>query len=363
MKFLFLEPFFGGSHRDFALGLKEYSSHGIDLVTLPAKFWKWRMQGAALSFSKIVKNLDIYDGIIATDMMNLSDFIALAGPAIPPVLVYFHENQFTYPLSNGEKMNYQFGITNMTTALCADKVIFNSEFHRNEFFSGVAKYTNTRPDARTAWVKDEIEKKSEVIYPGCRFSPGKNSPDLPDLSPVSPPLIVWNHRWEYDKNPEEFFKALKIIKKKGVKFRLALLGEHCSVIPKLFKEAGEFFKEEVEVFGYAESRQEYFNWLKKGAVVVSTSIQENFGISVVEAVRMGCIPLLPDRLSYPEIMPKEHVNDVIYVTFEDLVDKLETLLQQYQKFFPLKKSLSASMAKYSWEVLIREYDVVLERLA
>ncbi len=45
---------------------------------------------------------------------------------------------------------------------------------------------------------------------------------------------------------------------------------------------------------------EYFEWLRKGDVAVSTAIQENFGISAVEAMRMGCAPLLPNRLAYPE---------------------------------------------------------------
>ncbi|MBW2707028.1 MAG: DUF3524 domain-containing protein, partial [Deltaproteobacteria bacterium] len=36
LKFLFLEPFFGGSHREFAQGLVAHSRHSIDLLTLPA---------------------------------------------------------------------------------------------------------------------------------------------------------------------------------------------------------------------------------------------------------------------------------------------------------------------------------------
>jgi hypothetical protein len=48
MKFLFLEPFYGGSHRDFADGWIKHSRHRFDLFTLPARFWKWRMRGAAL---------------------------------------------------------------------------------------------------------------------------------------------------------------------------------------------------------------------------------------------------------------------------------------------------------------------------
>ena len=52
MKFLFLEPFFGGSHRYFSEGLSQHSRYRIDLVTLPARFWNWRMRGAALYFLK-----------------------------------------------------------------------------------------------------------------------------------------------------------------------------------------------------------------------------------------------------------------------------------------------------------------------
>ncbi|MFO7645973.1 MAG: DUF3524 domain-containing protein [Desulfosarcina sp.] len=47
LKFLCLEPFFGGSHREFAQGWVAHSRHCIDLLTLPARFWKWRMRGAA----------------------------------------------------------------------------------------------------------------------------------------------------------------------------------------------------------------------------------------------------------------------------------------------------------------------------
>ncbi|MCK5007550.1 MAG: DUF3524 domain-containing protein, partial [Spirochaetales bacterium] len=49
-RFLFLEPFYGGSHREFAEGWQQSSRHTLELHTLPARFWKWRMRGAALYF-------------------------------------------------------------------------------------------------------------------------------------------------------------------------------------------------------------------------------------------------------------------------------------------------------------------------
>ena len=124
MNFLFIEPFFGGSHKAFAQGLAAHSRHRIELVTLPARFWKWRMRGAALFLFRKIENLDRYDGLIVTDLMSLSDLKMLAGPACPPALLYFHENQLTYPLSPGEQRNVQFGFTDITSALAADRILF-----------------------------------------------------------------------------------------------------------------------------------------------------------------------------------------------------------------------------------------------
>jgi hypothetical protein len=90
MHFLFIEPFFGGSHRDFAEGLAAHSCHDIHVVHLPARFWKWRMRGAALHFFRIIDDLSAYDGIITTGLMSLADFTALCGGRRPPALVYFH---------------------------------------------------------------------------------------------------------------------------------------------------------------------------------------------------------------------------------------------------------------------------------
>lgn len=365
MKFLFLESYFGGSHRDFALGLKEHSSHGIELVTLSDQYWRWRMRGAALLFHGKIDNLSDYDGIIATDMMNLADFMAMAGSSPPPVMAYFHENQLGYPDNPGVPPEGQYGFMNITTALCADQVAFNSSFQMEQFLAGVEDLLKTMPDLNPLWVGRAIRKKSRVLYPGCKF-PENNFKSMqvkPRQERKLPPLIIWNHRWEYDKKPQRFFRALGEIKQRGIPFRLALLGEGVSKVPKAFVAAKEVFHREIVVFGHVESKQEYFEWLGQGHMVVSCAIQENFGISVVEAVGMGCIPLLPKRLAYPEVMPLEHHGSILYTSYGDLVEKLAGFLLAPGDHECLRESLAHAMGQYAWQSRFKEYDAVLECLA
>ena len=155
---LLLEPFYGGSHKLFADGLAAATRHDVKMLILPARFWKWRMRGAALHFARACKAEGRWgvcsdtdacasarpgdgadtdrtpDLILAGSLMSAADFRsiyrALYGRPCPPVLLYMHENQFTYPLAPGEKMDYQFAFTDITSALAADRVLFNSGFFR-----------------------------------------------------------------------------------------------------------------------------------------------------------------------------------------------------------------------------------------
>ncbi|MCP4021455.1 MAG: DUF3524 domain-containing protein [Desulfobacteraceae bacterium] len=359
MNVLFLESFFSGSHKDFALGYQAHSSHAIELVTLPARFWKWRMRGAALYFIETVENLERFDVIFATDMMDVADFIALTCEKQIPIFLYFHENQLTYPLAPRKKRDFHLGMTNIISALSAGKVAFNSQFHFDAFRKEAKVLLGRMPDSRTPWVNGQLMEKSSVIYPGCHFKKGEAALEKKDLIK---PLIIWNHRWEYDKNPETFFEALRYLKKNSIGFSLAVLGERYDLAPTVFESIEEEFKEELVAFGYVADRKDYEAWLKKGAIVVSCAIQENFGISVVEAIRLGCLPLLPRRLSYPEIIPETFHSQVLYESKEDLFNKLAHLVLNYTDYVSSQKALAKAMEKYSWEMMAKKFDAALENL-
>jgi glycosyltransferase involved in cell wall biosynthesis len=100
----------------------------------------------------------------------------------------------------------------------------------------------------------------------------------------------------------------------------------------------------------------------RGDIVISTAWQENFGIAVVEAMAHGCLPLLPDRLSYPEILPKPFHADFIYTSQDDLETKLAHLLTHLPDYTLKRQTLAASMAVHAWPNAVRAFDRELDRL-
>jgi glycosyltransferase involved in cell wall biosynthesis len=327
---------------------------------MPGENWRWRMLGAALHMVDAIPPLDGYDGIIVTDLFNLADFKALVGQPCPPVLAYFHENQITYPQPPGDKGAFQLGIINITTALAADLVVFNSHMHRHAFLNAVPELLNRGRDFRPMNVAKSINEKSTVLYPGITL-PGDRKVDAEKQ--IDPPLIIWNHRWGFDKNCEIFFEAIRELEDRGVDFRLALMGENFGKIPDAFRVARKRFEHKILQYGYVPERGTYEKWLKRGALVISTAIQENFGISVVEAVLMGCIPLLPCRLSYPEILPTAYHEHFLYQNKNDLIEKLFDIMTHYRRYEPLRDNLVEEMKSFLWQNLVAGYDRILDRLA
>lgn len=327
---------------------------------MPGENWRWRMLGAALHIVDNIPPLEKYDGIIVTDLFNLADFKALVGPQCPPVLAYFHENQMTYPRPPGDKSVFHLGMINITTAMVADLVVFNSEMHRDAFLNAVPEFLKRGRDCRPKGIADKIREKTEVLYPGITLPPAEG---VDAKKQTDPPLIVWNHRWGFDKNHQVFFGVLEELNDRGLDFHLALMGENFGKIPQEFKEVEKKYKEKILQWGYVPSRTEYEKWLKRGAIVISTSMQENFGMSVIEAMIMGCVPLLPHRLSYPEILPEKYHEHFLYRNRYDLFDKLFSVISDYKRYEEIQCSLAQEMTSFSWENVVGEYDALLERLA
>ena len=374
MKILIVEPYFTGSHKRWAEEYKVMSRHDIQTLSLEGRYWKWRMHGGAVTlarkFMEGSAHYDTPDIILATDMLDLTTFLALTRKktAQTPVAVYFHENQITYPWSPKDRdrekgRDGHYGFINFTTALTADKVFFNSSFHMNIFLSEFKKFLKGFPDHNEVASIKDIEAKSSLLYPGIDFDSLSNSisndanytlptPSKETLTTkTSTPLILWNHRWEFDKNPAEFFRALYTLKEMGLEFELAVLGESFGKVPEEFKEARKRLKEKIIHFGYAKDRAEYARWLKRADIIPVTSNHDFFGCSVVEAVYFGAYPILPKRLAYPEHIPSGLEENHLYTNFDGLMKRLSYAVSNIDEIRGGNNDLRAHIKRYDWKSL------------
>jgi glycosyltransferase involved in cell wall biosynthesis len=364
MRILFLESFYGGSHKAIADAIVARSRHTVDLVTLPAHNWKWRIRSSALTLAERVPNPHSYDLIVSGGMKTVSDLRAHPSFHPIPLLLYAHETQLTYPTPDG-KSDLHLLFTDIANISNATHTSFNSDVHRHRCLTEAHRLLGRMPRPKPQALIEQMHRKSSVCHPG--IDDALFGPSAPVAGTVLPPLILWNHRWEFDKNPLSFFAALRTLKTRGVRFRLAVLGESFQTHPREFETARDDFTEELVAFGFVESREAYRSWLEKADVVVSTAVQENFGLSVVEAIAAGSIPVLPQRLSYPEIIPDELHGRVLYRSEDDLADRLEETVRAIADgaswIKRLRQDLQQSMRQFAWSVRIGAFDALFERIA
>ncbi len=369
MNILALEPYFSGSHKAFLEEWINHSKHDWTVLSLPGFKWKWRMRHAPITFSKMIEQ-EVSEGgkwdlVFCSSMLSIHELIGLM-PACAkmPVVMYFHENQLTYPLKNGLKRDYQYAYSQLLSASIASEVWFNSEYHKNEFLSESKKFLSRMPDYNDAELVSKIDEKSTVQYPGIEHAAiSENS-----SSDKHPLHIVWAARWEFDKKPEVLYEALLKIKQSGKQFCLSILGEQFEDSPVVFEKLKSEFSEEIKHFGFSSSKQLYLSILNQSDVFVSTAIHEFFGLSCVEAMSQGCFPLVPKCLAYPETVGKLDEEDHDKAFYDgssvELANMLSELIDIHDKnpsfFKQKKKRTSVAMECFLWENRAKSMDDQLD---
>ena len=377
MHILLVAPYFGGSHRAWAEGYVCHSSHTVELLTLPARFWKWRMHGGPATLAGLLRlrTGPRPDLVLATDMVNLPALLGLARSELAgvPAVLYCHENQLTYPLQAGVKRDLAYPMINWLSMLAADRVLFNSQYHRDSWFDALPDMLKHFPDCSHLSLIPGVQAKAQVVPVGVDLSAldssarggairtASSSIGFPACCDSSP-LILWNQRWEYDKNPATFFRALGELVARDLPFRVALAGSNVRQQPEEFDAARARLGDRVVHFGRAD-RGAYRCLLWEADIVVSTAFHEFFGIAVVEAIYCGTFPVLPRRLAYPELLPGEARALCLYGDFEELVTKLAWALQHPAIARETAGRLAASVARFDWSTMAPMYDAVMSDAA
>jgi len=296
-RILLLSAYRADSHAAWADWLtRRFDAWDWEVLELPGRHFRWRIRGNPLSWLERLEGLRP-DAVVASSMVDLATLRGLhPGLAGVPALYYFHENQFAYPTGAGQFRSVDPQMVQLYGALAADRVWFNSSFNRESFLDGVETLLRRMPDAVPPGVRQRLESRSGVLPIPL--------PALPDTAAGArdPRLIVWNHRWEYDKAPGRFAEAMLELAARGVEFRLALLGARPRQTPEPLQRLRARLGTRIVADGKLP-RADYAALLRRAAVVISTTLHEFQGLAMLEATAAGATPLVPDALVYPEQYP------------------------------------------------------------
>jgi glycosyltransferase involved in cell wall biosynthesis len=230
--------------------------------------------------------------LVATSMVDLATLKGLFPQlARTPSVYYFHENQFAYPTSQAQSSSIDPQMVQLYGALAATRVGFNSGFNRDSFLAGVDALLSRLPDAVPTDLVPRLAAKSAVCPVPIR--------PVPRREPRDAGLIVWTHRWEYDKAPDLFADAVLALDRRGYDFRLALLGKRPQKTPAALDRLRTGLGDRIVADGRLP-RADYARLLGQAGIVISTAEHEFQGLSVLEAASAGVRPLVPDGLCYSE---------------------------------------------------------------
>ncbi len=302
LRILLLSGYDAASHRQWREGLvRSLPEFEWRSLALPDRHFYWRVRGNPLAFAFQHREVlaEPTDLLVATSMVDLATLRGFV-PSLArlPTLLYFHENQFAYPTRKPGSNIVNAQLTSVFSALCATKILFNSRYNLGSFFNGAQLLLKKMPDGVPAGLLDGIKPLASVLpvpIEPLSFAVQKRQW-------TAPLQIVWNHRWEYDKQPQVFFDAMRLLRSSGLNFRLHVMGQSFREIPDCFEVARHEFSGCIDTWGH-QSQEVYEETLVQAHVVVSAALHDFQGLSMLEAIQRGCVPVAPDRVAYPDYVP------------------------------------------------------------
>lgn len=362
-----LQAFYSGSHRQFIDSWIANSRLQWQQITLPGRHWKWRMRHAAIEFAGQLDRRwmsgERWDVVLCTDMLNVAEFKGLLRTEAKhlPTVVYFHENQFEYPNRTDQPRDLHFAFTNLTTVLAADAVWFNSEFNLKSFIRGIEESLSRWPDYPPRDAVGQIKDKARVVYPGISIAEGLLPIEKTDSRLLH---IVWAARWEHDKNPDLLLQILNSLDGQ-IEFSLSVIGQRFENRPAAFDQIAERFRDRIVNWGYQQDRQEYVSVLQQADLFLSTAAHEFFGLSAVEAIAAGCVPVLPNDLAYPELLRVSEIPDrkcFLFETVEQAVQKIVACSRNEFEYADLDDLAVEFRERFDWLVRAGAMDEQIEAM-
>ncbi len=359
---LLLLAYAAASHRHWRSRLQQmFPEFEWTCLSLPPRHFNWTIRGNSLlwGFGQQSALQQHFDLLVATSMVDLSSLRGFV-PALAtiPTLVYFHENQFSYPAGTQRETNVEPQLVPLYAALCADRIVFNSNYNRSTFLLGAQNLFKRLPDTIPEQVTAHLDKSCVVPVPvsAARLQPTHPKPQSKYLE------VVWNHRWEYDKGVDLLLELCRQIEEHGYPVRLHIAGEQFRSQPTEFQQIDTLLASHASQlqldrgqFGFIADQSSYASLLVSCDVVLSTARHDFQGLAVQEACMHGCTPLAPADLAYPEYLRQEFLYQATEALEATATAICVHLLRWHAKLAEGESLPQPDLSAYSMEALRPRY--------
>ncbi len=372
-RILLLSAYDAVSHRLWRERLQAlFPEYDWQQLSLPPRHFTWRIRGNSLQWALQQKTVlrQHYDLIIATSMVDLASLRGLI-PQLGsiPTVVYFHENQFFYPPGQQPSTNIEPQLVPVYAALCADQVVFNSNFNRDTFLKGTSSLFNKLPDDLGGAIDLALQSSCVIPVPLDDEEFETVAESEADSHETSLLQVVWNHRWEYDKGPELLLAVAEALLDEALPVCLHVVGQQFRQCPDTFIRLDTVLAKIAQqqhgvrgAFGFITQRQQYLQILAYCDATLSTAAHDFQGLALQEAIALGCTPLAPATLAYPEYLDAEF----LYEVESDITATAEQISKRLRHYCQLKESRKtlpqADVSHYKGSVLRASYAALFERM-
>ncbi len=208
-------------------------------------------------------------------------------------------------------------------------IFVGSSYHKEKFL----KKRFMRPDDR--WfnifshipLEDYQEIRDKIHVTGNPFNTKEFYSQVDNIIPLEDrgKTIVYSHRFDIEKRPNVFMDIMDELWSKRQDFKVIIttsrekFRSNCSeLVNRLYNSKWNFEVKE------GLTKAQYYRILASSRIFVSTTIEENFGYCLLEALTGGCIPVVSNLYSHPEIL--QYNQDFLVGANNSMVERINYYL-------------------------------------
>lgn len=317
-----------------------------------------------IEFKKAKLNVEVIDGEVLTDVIEVGSFLDVNSSAyykseqLKRIALLFYERK----INNGDKfffgdiefngietVKYLADLQNIKIQLYG--FLHAGSYTKEDFMQKATPYAKY---FELGWLKifDKIfvgtQYHKDAVY-NRRIMPFANELDKKELhdkiivtgNPIfkseykvcstvkKKNQIIISNRFDYEKRPNLSLDFAYMIKKRIPDVNIIITtGRPVFRSNKdwLIEYAKELEKDGIVTIYSGLSKSEYHTFLAESKVMLTNTIEENFGYCVVEACFYNTYPLCPNDYSHPELLNND--DRLLFNDEDEILDKLEYLLNR-----------------------------------